>query len=162
MMMTMTMMMMIVVLYGAQVSMIACSMRTAEKRKSLDERGCSSLGYNYHCLPHNLPWSEGRDSRFLGRFWLGTPCELYTRCPSQTERWSELTGPPLLPANNTPQKQAGYAEITTTATKEKKGQVKIGLNSFTASCENTMSLSAPGIPAPCEKFPQSVIWILNT
>jgi hypothetical protein len=26
-------------------------------------------------------------------------------------------------------------------------------NPFTASCENAMSLSVPGVPAPCEKFP---------
>jgi hypothetical protein len=29
-------------------------------------------------------------------------------------------------------------------------------NPFTASCENAISLSVPGVPAPCEKFPQSV------
>jgi hypothetical protein len=29
------------------------------------------------------------------------------------------------------------------------------LNSFTASCENAMTLSVPGIPASCEKFPHS-------
>jgi hypothetical protein len=28
-------------------------------------------------------------------------------------------------------------------------------NSFTASCENAMSLAVPGVPAPCEKFPHS-------
>jgi hypothetical protein len=28
-------------------------------------------------------------------------------------------------------------------------------NPFTASCENAMSLSVPGVPAPCEKFPKS-------
>jgi hypothetical protein len=30
-----------------------------------------------------------------------------------------------------------------------------GFNPFTASCENAMSLSVPGAPAPCEKFPHS-------
>jgi hypothetical protein len=29
-------------------------------------------------------------------------------------------------------------------------------NTFTASCENAMSLSVPSVPAPCEKFPQSI------
>jgi hypothetical protein len=29
-------------------------------------------------------------------------------------------------------------------------------NLFTASCENTMSLSVPGVPAPYEKFPHKV------
>jgi hypothetical protein len=29
-------------------------------------------------------------------------------------------------------------------------------NPFTANSENAMSLSVPGIRAPCEKFPQSV------
>jgi hypothetical protein len=28
-------------------------------------------------------------------------------------------------------------------------------NPFTASCENAMSFSVPGVPAPCEKFPHS-------
>jgi hypothetical protein len=28
-------------------------------------------------------------------------------------------------------------------------------NPFTASCENAMILSVPGIPASCEKFPHS-------
>jgi hypothetical protein len=28
-------------------------------------------------------------------------------------------------------------------------------NPFTASCENAMSLSMPGVSAPCEKFPHS-------
>jgi hypothetical protein len=28
-------------------------------------------------------------------------------------------------------------------------------NPFTASCENTMTLSVPGVPASCEKFPHS-------
>jgi hypothetical protein len=28
-------------------------------------------------------------------------------------------------------------------------------NPFTASCENAMTLSVPGVPASCEKFPQS-------
>jgi hypothetical protein len=28
-------------------------------------------------------------------------------------------------------------------------------NPFTASCETAMSLSVPGVPAPCEKFPHS-------
>jgi hypothetical protein len=27
------------------------------------------------------------------------------------------------------------------------------INSFTASCENAMSVSVPGVPAPCEDFP---------
>jgi hypothetical protein len=29
------------------------------------------------------------------------------------------------------------------------------INPFTASCENAMTLSGPGIPASCEKFPHS-------
>jgi hypothetical protein len=29
------------------------------------------------------------------------------------------------------------------------------VNPFTASCENAMTLSVPGIPASCEKFPHS-------
>jgi hypothetical protein len=29
------------------------------------------------------------------------------------------------------------------------------LNPFTASCENAMTLSVPGVPASCEKFPHS-------
>jgi hypothetical protein len=29
------------------------------------------------------------------------------------------------------------------------------------SCENAISLSMPGIPVPCEKFPHTVHWILN-
>jgi hypothetical protein len=29
------------------------------------------------------------------------------------------------------------------------------LNPFTASCENTMTLSVPSVPASCEKFPHS-------
>jgi hypothetical protein len=28
-------------------------------------------------------------------------------------------------------------------------------NPFTASCKNAMSLSVPGVPEPCEKFPYS-------
>jgi hypothetical protein len=28
-------------------------------------------------------------------------------------------------------------------------------NPFTASCENAMTLSVPGVPASCEKFPHS-------
>jgi hypothetical protein len=34
-------------------------------------------------------------------------------------------------------------------------------NPITTSCENAMCLSVPGIPAPCQKFPQSVNGILN-
>jgi hypothetical protein len=33
--------------------------------------------------------------------------------------------------------------------------VKKEVNPFTASCENAMSLSVPGVPPPCEKFPHS-------
>jgi uncharacterized protein HemX len=29
------------------------------------------------------------------------------------------------------------------------------VNPFTASCENAMTLSVPGVPASCEKFPHS-------
>jgi hypothetical protein len=35
------------------------------------------------------------------------------------------------------------------------GDASYQLNPFTASCENAMSLSVPGVPAPCEKFPHS-------
>jgi hypothetical protein len=31
----------------------------------------------------------------------------------------------------------------------------IKIHPFTASCENAMSLSVPGVTAPCEKFPHS-------
>jgi hypothetical protein len=37
--------------------------------------------------------------------------------------------------------------------KTKKSSLHI--NPFTASCENAMSLSEPGVPAPCEKFSHS-------
>jgi hypothetical protein len=40
--------------------------------------------------------------------------------------------------------------------KEKKTKVSYScLNFFTASCENAMTLSVPGIPASCKKFPHS-------
>jgi hypothetical protein len=35
------------------------------------------------------------------------------------------------------------------------GMVNVVLNPFTASCENAMTLSVPGVPASCEKFPHS-------
>jgi hypothetical protein len=40
-------------------------------------------------------------------------------------------------------------------TMNKGGMHKSGFNPFTASCENAMTLSVPGIPASCEKFPDS-------
>jgi hypothetical protein len=33
--------------------------------------------------------------------------------------------------------------------------LKKNINPFTTSCENTMTLSVPGVPASCEKFPHS-------
>jgi hypothetical protein len=33
--------------------------------------------------------------------------------------------------------------------------LSISINPFTASCENAMSLSVPGVSASCEKFPHS-------
>jgi hypothetical protein len=33
------------------------------------------------------------------------------------------------------------------------GKTVSSLNPFTASCENAMTLSVPGVPASCEKFP---------
>jgi hypothetical protein len=36
-----------------------------------------------------------------------------------------------------------------------KKQVFVCFNPFTASCENTITLSVPGVPASCEKFPHS-------
>jgi hypothetical protein len=34
------------------------------------------------------------------------------------------------------------------------------VNPFTASCENAITLSVPGVPASCEKFPHSIeLWI---
>jgi hypothetical protein len=36
-----------------------------------------------------------------------------------------------------------------------KSTFALGINPFTASCENAMTLSVPGVPASCEKFPHS-------
>jgi hypothetical protein len=36
-----------------------------------------------------------------------------------------------------------------------QGSAYRGINPFTASCENAMTLSLPGVPASCEKFPHS-------
>jgi hypothetical protein len=36
-----------------------------------------------------------------------------------------------------------------------KAFATLAFNPFTASCENAMTLSVPGVPASCEKFPHS-------
>jgi hypothetical protein len=38
---------------------------------------------------------------------------------------------------------------------QKRQEKAVLLNPFNDSCKNAMSLSVPGVPAPCENFPHS-------
>jgi hypothetical protein len=52
---------------------------------------------------------------------------------------------------------ANWRNLFLTSQKNRNHISPFKFNPFTASCENAMTLSVPGVPAFCEKFPHSQV-----
>jgi hypothetical protein len=98
-------------------------------------------------------WSEQGDHPVHCEWWPWLwSCASHVSCPLAWGQW----GPGHCPSTTPTTKHAHkYINIVISALQQTHLNLNFLFNPFTASCENGMTFSVPGIPASCEKFPHS-------